>query len=817
MIPARLPPVPSPAELAGVASTVDHLIVPDAALASAIRTHGDESSIATPESIVGGEELTQVDRLSSLIGEIDAPVGAVHRAIDRVVTSWRYLGSPTDLCVTPLEREVAALVSALDWPETALASAKPLDGSVAAVELAAFDPLQAGVLPEDTTIVTGDERPTAEHRVCETATTVVGEATAVIEDAGVAQVAMMADGAYRSHLEATIDTSSTTVGESDERDGWSMFIDLLNAAVAPTEARVGSVRRLLESLGVDLDAVDDHQRLETLDGETAVWLRTVTDHSAELTIGMLRDQLVFRSGMTLPTEPIETLDLEEAYPSLPAIRELRAYLRCRPVDRASPDSVEVVDPTSGWGTPRDTIVIVGTGSQWIRPPPPGLGDRWYRRECHRVAHLLSMGDRRVVLSTSSESPLAGWIEGAMVDTQAPSITSTPFPFTPEGRPRRGHDRFTKSRLNHLLMSPRDALYANLIPRPARRALTRGSAIHDYADLLVAAPAAIDSIGRDRIHRWVFEQLEAFVPERRHALLNSRLEAAMTVVEAYLEDLQPHPDALDGYQSPSWMRNAIAEAFEVALDRSVTEQYFVDRSLKISGVVDLIRTPEHLVDFKTGSPQTVESIVNRGRVPPTTRRADVQLPLYLAALRRRRPDRALTMTFVFCNGSLPPSLIGQPDLHALSRSVSYLPNSEHGELGSGQTVARLRAAVPSDHPRSRLASVIPTETIETAISDLAHGRESDAIVRELAAAGRHSGLEQATAEAGARSFVSAADRWRRTRMFSTEIDAFERFLSDWQERREGYDREGYPFGDPPEWRVEFPDLHPDQSPVIGGGD
>lgn len=805
------PTAPDLETLAEAADTVDRLVVPDHTLAAAVATRlDDETRVVTPEQAVGAVDAHVTDRLDRLLEEVEAPVRALQRAITRCELGWRYHGDVTALASTELHDRVAAMADT--WPEATLEEADPMAETVACLDRAGFDPLQASILPEGATVIEGTDRPQATHSRIGSVTEGVQTIKAIAAD-DPASTAVLAHPALHPQLEAILGAAGLTDTTTTDRPAESALIELLEAAASPGESTLGNVRRVLADLGIDRTGIEDHRPLGELQGETVVWLQAVTNDGAGLTIDELRRQFEFRRDGPLSMPAIDVLGVGDQPPTRSIVNDLRSYLEVTTeavVDTA--DGVVVLDATSSWGTDRPRLLALVDSRSWCRPAPAGLGDDWSDRERHRVAQLLATGSQCTIVTTVDDPPIAGWLDSTVSDTdpRLDTVDRRPIAFSPEGRPRGGHDRFTKTTLNRLLTSPRDTQFGAILPRPERRALTRGSAIHDYADMLVAAPAAVEAIGRDRICEWIAEQVMPFVPTRRQPLVQARLEAAMTVVERYLADVTPPSEALSGFQSPRWMENTLAEAFEVAIDRSVTEQYFVDEELGVSGVVDLVHTPTHLVDFKTGSPRSRETIVAKGRVPVTTQTPDIQLPLYLTALRRRRGDEPLAMTFVYCHGHLPASLVGHPTLTSLSQTIRYESGTATETMTDPDVIDRLAAAVPATHPRARVCSVLPRGPLVAALEE-----PPIAAIDDIADLATENGLEESVAAAGARSLVRGLEQFRRTTLFTDDLDRFERFLQDWHDRRDRYDQAGYPLGDPPEPRLEFPRLHVDLSPLIGG--
>ena len=812
---------PSLEHLAITAAEVDLLLVPDERLASVVRAVSGEETIMTPEQAVGASHYSILERVLELTEVFDASISAIQRAVERCVYSWRFHLDPEILAKSSFERQLAAHITMGDWPEASLAASDPLEGDIACVDISAFDLLQESVIPDGVVVIESGESPAMSELQTASDVENIRAARLLLAEFETEEIAFIASGDELAHLEAVLRADGLLGPARGDLRGWPAFLELLEAVTAPGSVQIDQVRQLLGALDIDIRGHDVHEPIIHLEGETAVWLRAIVKEGSSLQVETLAEQFQFRSGsqLTSSTDPITQLGLTGRQPDLDLVKDLRSYLKLwGESDAITDEGIEVLDATTAWGTTRPITIFIEPGTDWIRPPPPSSNDRWLERERHRIAQLLTTGTQRVAIQTgqSRDESLCSWFDVAEEITaqQHTDKATHTINFTPEGRPRRGHDRFTKSQLNRFLNSPRDALFDRLLESPQRRAMTRGIAIHDYADLIIAAPAAIEAIGRDRLRQWILDQLTPLTPERRHPLIETRIEAAMTVVEAYLKDVEFASDSFQGYSSPSWMDNAIADAFEVSIIRTVSEQYFKDDQLGISGVIDLIRSPTHLVDFKTGSPTTIEELIDRGRVSTSKRRFDVQLPLYLASLRRKQPEQPLRMSFLYCNGSLPASISRDPCILALERTVEYDPQPAKRSLVNQRTIDRFATAMPQDHPRPQLIFAIGTESVADIIAGYTVEEDNETTAAELVRAGVESGLDEATAIAGARSLMTATDHRWRTQLFEEDLDDFEGFIETMRERRQRYDEEGYPLGDPIEGHLEFIDIHHDLSPTRG---
>ncbi|MFP4628703.1 MAG: PD-(D/E)XK nuclease family protein, partial [Halobacteriales archaeon] len=572
---------------------------------------------------------------------------------------------------------------------------------------------------------------------------------------------------------------------------------------------------VLAALGVDAPERPDRRPLACLGDERASWVRAIASRGREFsTVGEILDQFEDRGGPPQPAlrRAVERLGLADAAPEAATVADV-AWLAREGPDEADPDG-PLVDARVACTIDRDAVYLLGPGPAWVRPGPTAVREAWAARERHRLARVLAPGPERHLriadddLEVAGLDELLGGIDARPLD--ASPTHPTGFGFAPKGRPRSGHDRFTKSQLNRLLSSPRDALFTDLLDAPETAAKRRGTAVHEYAELALAAPAAVEAFDRDDLVETIVESVAELVPQRRRPTIAARVRAATAVVDAYLADVEPPTEPTPGYAPPTWLRNELAERAGVTVAGAATEQYFRDDDLGVSGVVDLIRSPTHLVDFKTGAPPPVGGLVAgaRGETEPRS----VQLPLYLAALRRRQPDRVLRMTFVYCHAVATAALRAQPWLDALERTIPYRPAP--AGAAAVEAIERLGAAVPRGHPRRLAIEAVGAERLAGSLEGIPASDES-AVASRVRSHLEGTDLDESTAAAGARSVaIGLADRRART-LFRDDLDAFETEVERWRRRRRRFDRSGYPFGDPPGERLEFPDLHADASPLRSG--
>lgn len=805
--------------IAAAVPDVDVVLAPDEAWADVLRGAVEAPErVTTPEAAIGAPEIDPIDRLKQLADAVEAPLSTVDRLHRMRLRSWRLSGDPSLGTGTGPAAAVAEAVQSMAGPEAALAEAEPLGESVAVIAPGLFDALQRRVVPEDATtvdVVENGPRRGATVEVGQTRWAVVEATVEDLRERGAGTVVADPAGPYWGLVRAALAASGADVERAVP--GRAAIIELLELAAGAAPARVRDARTVLAALGLDAPEEPDGCPLASLDDERASWVRAIAEGGRRFsTVAAVLDQFEERGGPPQPAlrRAVDRLGLGDAPPTTGVVADVAWLVREGPLGAVG--SGALLDAGSTTVVDREGTYLLGPGTGWLRPRPVGLGAVWTDRERHRLAQVFAPGpdvNLRIAEGDLGEAGLGALLGG--VETRTLGDRQSPeggFQFAPEGRPRTGHDRFTQSTLNRLLTSPRDALFDDLLSAPETAAQRRGTAVHEYAELALAAPAAIEALGPEALVEDIVESVAELAPPWRRPVLVSRVRAAIAVVEAYLEGVEPFAEGLPGYAAPSWLTNELAERAGVTVASPVTEQYFRDDELGVSGVVDLIRSDTHLVDFKTGSPPPAGSLVARARGEGARR--DVQLPLYLAALRRGRSDRPLRMTFVYCYGASTTALRGRPWLDALERSVPYRPAPVTAV--TAESIERLATTVPPDHPRRRVIEAVGAARIATAVEDTAPGDEA-ALRARLTPLIEATDLDAEVAGAGGRSVVVGLTDRRAWTLYRDDLDAFEGELDRWRQRRRRYDRTGYPLGDPSEDRLAFPDLHVDLSPLVAGGD
>jgi len=287
----------------------------------------------------------------------------------------------------------------------------------------------------------------------------------------------------------------------------------------------------------------------------------------------------------------------------------------------------------------------------------------------------------------------------------------------------------------------------------------------------------------------------------------------TIVE-YLDTRGPK--AQDFLTSASgWGRNFFADYFDEPIDSPLTERWFENSSLGIKGKIDLVRAPDHLLDFKSGRKKSRRKVVKQAAIDPPNDTPNFQAALYLCHYRTERPDEPIAFTFFHFLETLDDVITGDADLDDTLTTVRYYPWTFDEHVGSRQAYDTLLdgyndcVATFEDLGFEAYAEIMGRLSFpETTEKD--ELRESDFAARFTAAVDDQTG-DDVDAEKGCDQAIRELNGVRKKSFFREDLDAIERFVADRIEELNSYRRgeDRFPVegigGEPNYRRVDHRDL------------
>ena len=188
-----------------------------------------------------------------------------------------------------------------------------------------------------------------------------------------------------------------------------------------------------------------------------------------------------------------------------------------------------------------------------------------------------------------------------------------------------------------------------------------------------------------------EQLEALNVTRRLCVLIDPRSARRRVrsvdeavlraeyrvgLETIVEYLDEHPPTDGSFLTPAsgFGTNSIAEHFDRDVDSPITERWFENSDLGVKGLIDLVHSRTHLLDFKSGSKKSARDIVKSSALDERADTPNFQALLYLTYWRSEEPNEQLEFTFFHFLETVDEAITGNPDLEDTLTTVTYYPTT-----------------------------------------------------------------------------------------------------------------------------------------------
>lgn len=712
----------------------DLVLVPDAPLASAINRRLDRPHFGTfattPRRLAAGRRETAEDRLAfiDIVERTNLDWKEAADAIGDVLQCWEHQGSIDAILdyerfADPATRAVIEVLRDMDTTSRRLTDHTPLaDQRVAVVAEPELTTLERSVIPEDATRVEALVEQPADlepFRIFHSTTGIVDALLDVVTPGNADRVAVVLDESSRfstlveSALEAADIPYYGGPGFIDDQDHRA-FLRLCRLAYRGPDTRIGEVRPLLAAIGSSnaVPVEHDEQRLATVDLTPIVRLREVATAIRSDTFDDALDRYEALAGtdVTPFREELDRLGLLGSTVSENAIDRLSFYLDSYevPVDREN-EGVLLADATAAAHVDRPAVFYLGIDDGWSHPAPrrPWVdADAQYERNVRAFQRLLQNGVEQyyLVQDTAGGRPVTpplylqdlldeeferfGDLPSTVHGWSVISTESEGFEYdsTVSGVEPETLVTVSQSALNTYTNCPREYYFDRLLDTPEGLRRVEGQLFHDFAEFYAEHADIVDEAALERVVDHMVEIVRPYLRSHSEATKRTRYRFGLEVIVEYLDTNPVTASAAGGGSRRD--RNDIAELFDRRIETDVTERWFENEFLGIKGLIDLVRTPTELVDYKSGSRKRARKVVERASVDPPADPPNYQAPMYLTHLRDERPDEELQFTFLHFLETLDDRIRGDDDLTDCLTTVPYYPTPFDDYVARESTYAAL---------------------------------------------------------------------------------------------------------------------------------
>ncbi len=356
---------------------------------------------------------------------------------------------------------------------------------------------------------------------------------------------------------------------------------------------------------------------------------------------------------------------------------------------------------------------------------------------------------------------------------------------------------SQSALNTLVKSPRAYFFEQLVDTRDNRYLERGSLFHDFAEFYVNHPAFVRERELDPFVDLMAERMARYREPEETASLRTEYRLGLRMLINVLDHRGWEVFDPDGYASRSG-DNVFAEHFDRPLEVPTSEAAFHNEKLAGKGKVDLIADPGHLMDFKSGRPQSRRSHLREASVERFTDDPDFQAPHYLAHHRMHYPDRPLAFSFVHFLDSIRDQMAGEADPEDTLLTLQFYPRSFREQIPRRETYESLIEGVAESNDRRRTLEGIGYGAYRTFFDarEFPGVHSKDEVVNSEFAGAFVAHCQETFKDTryvrkGARSTLKELFDFRRENVFREDLDRYETFLVDQLEKLNRYLRGSFP--------------------------
>lgn len=824
----------------------DLVLVPDAPLASALNRQLDRPHLGTfattPRRLAAGrrEQVEERTAFLELLHKTDLSWKQAAYLGEEIIHCWEYTAQPDgileyDQFDNPAVERAVEQVRHLDTTSRYLTDYEVDETTdLAVVGYPQLTELERSILPSDVDTIdrfadqTFDQPP---FRLFDTSADIIDAILSTIDEQTADDVAIVLDAGseFSPLVESALDAADIPfyggpgfLDESDHR----AFLQLLRIAFRGQDVRVSDVQPVLQHVGREVDTDHEEKRLHRLDASEGDWLVDWCDavEAGEVTFATALGEyeaLLEDTELRQFREELETLGLAPQTVTEARVDDLEFYLQSYevPIDREN-EGVLLADAKSATHVDRPLVFYIGLDDDWTRTP---LRRPWVDRQIEYDRHLtqfqllLQNGTSQyyLVRDTVGGSPVTpclyfeelleeSYSRFTDLSTERYTVqeSASEEPFEAESRSVSPTEltAISQSSLSTYVNSPRDYFFDRIVDSPDKDYFREGNLFHEFAEFYVHHPEAVPTEDIDDLAELMVAEMEPFVRDIDKRVHWTQYRAGLQNIVRFLD--QHAPDSGQLVVSGGRRReNAFAEHFDRAVGADVTEQWFDNEDLGVKGKIDLVASPNRLVDYKSGSKKSATQVVKNSSIDDISDTPNFQAILYLAHQRTNHPNEQLEFVFVHFLENLDDIVQGSADLDDTLTTVQYYPTPYVEYIASEEIYEQLRDGGSNDCQKALSKSSYEDYAAVFETSDFPDTRDSDELIESEFGQALTSKMKDVVGnykyvENGCKQAMRDLIRIRNRNYFEDELDAFEKFiekrLQELNARRAGEER--FPIAD-----------------------
>lgn len=655
-------------------------------------------------------------------------------------------------------------------------------------------------------------------------------------------IVLVEDSHYSTLIESTLGARdipySGGPGFEDDAD-IRAFLRLLEVTFAGSNQRLGEIEGVLAAAGITVPTELAEQRVDSLSpsqlGPYTEFKETVESGTFQELIATYED--IANADLAALRDEFDYLDLLDDPITETHLTQFQYYLDAVsvPSETDGDDGVLLAGATSTAYIDRPVVFYIGLGSEWANSPPdyPWMDKQDYlENDLDRFERLLQNGEQRhyLVQETHAGSEVTPCVYlRRLLDTDFDSFDDLPHttyrvstdslqesPFSAPSSSSHSptpETTVSQSGLKRLANCPRDAYFHRLVENPTNLAMARGNVLHEAAEIYVADPSVIDS-NRQSILNGMCELLDPYLSDARRSVERTKLDVGLSAITRYLAEYLPQPATYETYADRD-RDNELADLLDLPYDSQVTERWFASESVGLRGFIDLLQSPNTVVDYKTGSKDSLADLLEAATIDPVAEKPNFQALAYLSKHREERPDERLEIQFVHLLHEADAAIAGtQPTPEDLISTITYVPLTFSEFVASEDTFDQLTDYADSNN-RCKVLNKLGYERYREFFENHQLPQKDEDPPQREAVIEAFTGLAESVVgeykyvTKGCEKVFGDLETTPTGYVLESDLDAFEAFVDDQLANLNEYRTERFPIKfreDGPTWdRVDHQDL------------
>ncbi len=837
----------------------DLVLTVDAPLADALNARLDKPRLGhfatTPRRLaldnLTGEHVIEDKRklFLKIIEETDLSWKHAAYLLQNVISCWKETGRVKDILhhIRFNGKQTKIIIKILTNtinPYSALTKYKvPKHISTAVIAPHQFTALDKKILPNNhhtINVFTKDQHTLPEFKIFNSTTEIIQAILKNIDDPKDTAIVMGEDSPYRYPIEAAFRTNNIPyMVSTDFKDDEDLrtYLKLLRFGLSHRGLKLKDVKPILFHLNKPASVEMDEFYIRYLDDDHLMELKQLLNNLSSMTFQeslKKYEELLEQEQKELRTH-LELLELKDEKVTIENLNSFEYYLDSFDITTESAGrGVLIASPWSSTFIDRPMVFYLGMDSSWTPEPPT---DPWVekssfdQRKKKDFKILMQNGEEQYFLVQNKvldQNVTPSYYFNDLTEKDIEKFTDFQHSFygTEKTERKKAFKKqptnikpkevktLSQSSLNVLAYCPKDYFFNRLIDSQKKDYFMKGTLMHNFAEFYIHHPEFVESRPEGTFLEMMMEKISPYIDDLVRDSWRTQFKIGIENLKKYLD---PHKDykPLPGYQM-SPFSNLFSTYFDKPIEEPTTEAYFKNYDLGASGMVDLIRSKDHIVDHKSGNKKSINQIMRSSDIEDIDEKPNFQTKMYIAHHRSIVTDTPITFTFYHMLNNIRDVVSGEGNINDNILDINYYPETFNEMIQKEMVFNNLIDGVSESNNRRKTLEKIGYENYRRFFKDkdLPQGDKNEVLESKLTVefikfCENIIGKDYKYITKGCKSAIKKLHNFRNQNYFKNDIDEFETYLKKQINKLNRYKHTGFPVHETDDDGKPLRDIDPDE--------